>query len=97
MKELVLLVLFVGIALAAWLVVRAYLTFRDLSQKWELRTAEAQDSTEFWLVKGEHADFVGRALRAAPDYFLQCSEMEAKGEEMLMERNVALSVIRRKR
>lgn len=97
MKELVLLVLFGGLGAGSYLIARAYLSFRQLTQKWEIRTAEARDSTEFWLVQGKHADFVGRALRSAPDYSLKCSDLEAKAEEMIMERNAALSVIRRKK
>jgi hypothetical protein len=69
---------------------------RARTAKWIVHVNEAADSTEFWLIKGPNADFVGRALRKAPDYGIQFAEFEAEAEEMAMERNAAITVLEKR-
>jgi hypothetical protein len=78
--------------------IKAAMNARKLNKaEWEVVLEEASDSTEFWLVKGGNADFIGRALRKSDDYALKFSDLEAEAEEMKMERNAAIRVLERRK
>lgn len=95
MKGLVILILLVVIALAVYMAVRAFAQQRKLKNaKWELHEEETADSTEFWLVKGQTADFMGRALRSLPTYNDKYLELQSAAEEEMLVRNAANKVTR---
>jgi hypothetical protein len=96
MKGLLILVLLAIIALAVFMAVRAVVRQQRLKNaKWELHEEETADSTEFWLVKGETADFMGRALRSLPSYNDKYFEIQSKAEEEMLVRNAANKVTKR--
>lgn len=63
-------------------------------KEWTLCMEETPDSTEFWLVKGDNADFIGRALRKDADYSMRYMEIESEAEEKAFERNAANRITR---
>ena len=87
---LAIIVLIVVIAYLAVAMVKRYRYARSIQNaEWEVQEIDGPDSTEFWLVKGETRDFVGRALRSKDDYSTTYMEMQEEAAEEMYERNSA--------
>lgn len=97
--------LLVFLAIIVLIVVCAYMAYaavragaRNAKSKgpkeWTLQLEETPDSSEFWLVKGENAEFIGRALRKNNDYSTKYLELEDEAAEKMYEWNAANRVTR---
>lgn len=89
MKELVLLVFIVGMALVAFLVTIAYRQYQIEKNGWQLHREETNDSTEIWLVKGKNTHFCGRSLRSSPTYTDKLMKIEDVAQDKMYEWNAA--------
>lgn len=84
------------VALAIYMVVRAAVAaYREKTAKWQVHEEETADSTEIWLVKGQTADFIGRAMRNSDDYDVKYLEIRSEAEEQMYNRNAASRVAKR--
>lgn len=92
---LAILVLVAFLAFVAWKVITSIIVSLGKPKVWTVIFDETADSTEIYLVKGENADFIGRALRSASDYDDKMLELENDATEKANTRNSTDRLIRR--
>lgn len=91
MKELVLLIFIVGMALVIAMVTYAIRQYRIDKHGWHILleevTVNKELATEVWLVRGSQTHFCGRSLRRASNYTDKLFQIEGEAESLMNEWN----------
>lgn len=87
------LVVVLILVLAAYMVARAVNHYTGRKERWHVVRDELDTATEFWVVKGQNADFVGRARRSEDDYSDKLIDLQTEADGKCDDRNIATRVI----